>query len=603
MTMTKFNLVVNIEVAEDKGEDANLAEDFGPTFLMGVFDGLGGRSAGYGYQTGGRIASEEACKISKIFFKQWNSQITSENVLQLQQQICQSLKVKADIYIPKTSSRLKGSLMEHRLCTTLALARILKQQTQEKIFEADVAWMGDSRIYFLSPTKGLQQLTKDDIVTPKDALEMLRQDPPMSQYLTADINPRWQIRFQHYRFEEMGCFLACTDGCFQYVSAPWEFEKLLLETLSQSEGEKMDNNNWKKLIEQKYIEIKQDDVSLILYPVGFNGIKHLKNAYQARLQYLQDNFIYLTANTRYDDLQNLWQKYRIDYEHYLPLIQDIQPSLPSVQSTQQTATDLSPVVANSSSVTSGSSSLSTNMFQGLTQVFKHKVTAKAEEIKKLLDQAYSYYENDQLREAQDLCNQVLKLDEHHNECKYLLGLIYTKLAFCETNYSQKTKLFQQAVKYFREVINNPGGKLIESHQTLGFIYYQLNEWEKAVFYYKECFKSKDAPKVEGWEEHLEAFVISFQLISYNHEAFNIAIQFCQNLATVLAYGKNAYPYYFMAVLQEIKGELNLAWNSIQTAMSIYNSSYSSGVKYESVQKARQKYQEIQIKLNNYREYY
>jgi serine/threonine protein phosphatase PrpC len=602
--MTKFNLVVNIEVAEDKGEDANLAEDFGPTFLMGVFDGLGGRSAGYGGQTGGRIASEEASKISKTFFKQWNSKITSENVLQLQQQICQSLKGKADIYIPKTSSRLKGSLMEHRLCTTLALARILKQQTQEKIFEADVAWMGDSRIYFLSPTKGLQQLTKDDIVTPKDALEMLRQDPPMSQYLTADINPRWQIRFQHYRFEEMGCFLACTDGCFQYVSAPWEFEKLLLETLSQSEGEKMDNNNWKKLIEQKYIEIKQDDVSLILYPVGFNGIKHLKNAYQARLQYLQDNFIYPTANTRYDDLQKLWQKYRIDYEHYLPLIQDIQPSLSSIQSTQQTATDLSKTSDFSAiSVTSASSSLSTNTFQELSQSFKQKAAAKAEEIQILLDRAYSDYENNQLQPAQVLCNQVLEIDPHHSECKYLLGLVYTKSAFHETNYSQKTKLFQQAVIYLKEVINTPGENLRDSYRTLGFIYYHLNQWEEAVKNYQECFKCKEAEKLEGLEEHLEAFVKSLNLINNKHEALNFGIRFCKSLANVLPYGKNAYPYYFMAVLQEIKGELNLAWNSIQTAMSIYNSSYSSGVKYESVQKARQKYQEIQIKLNNYREYY
>ena len=39
MIMSKFNFVVNIEVAEDKGEDANLAQDFGKTFLMGVFDG------------------------------------------------------------------------------------------------------------------------------------------------------------------------------------------------------------------------------------------------------------------------------------------------------------------------------------------------------------------------------------------------------------------------------------------------------------------------------------------------------------------------------------------------------------------------------------
>jgi Serine/threonine protein phosphatase len=597
MTMTRFNLVVNIEVAQDKGEDANLApveEDFGPTFLMGVFDGLGGRSAGYGGKTGGRIASEVASQISKRFFKQWHDKITPENVIQLQQEICQSLKNQADTYMPRTSSRLKGSLVEHRLCTTIALASIPKQQGQEKIFEADLAWMGDSRIYFLSPTKGLQQLTKDDLVTSKDALEMLRQDPPMSQYLTADINPRWQIRFQHYRFEEIGCFLACTDGCFQYFSAPWEFEKLLLDTLSQSEGEKMDNNNWQKLISQKYTEIKQDDVSLILYSVGFNGIKHLKNSYQQRFQYLQENFISPTANTRYEDVQTLWEKYRIDYEYYFQFIQDI----------QLIATSKLPVSEDysSSAVASVTSSSSTNPFKEISQTSREKAAAKAEEIKILLDRANSCYDNDKLKESQDLCNQVLDIDPHHSECKYLLGLIYTKLAFLQKDFVLKQKLFQNAASYLEnEVIKNPGQKIIESYRNLGFIYYKLSQWEKAVDSYQESFKREAAERIDDWEEHLEAFVTSLNLISNRSEPSNVAIQFCQRLANLLAYGKKAYPYYFMAVLQQIRGDLNAAWNSIETAMNIYNRSSSMEVKYESVQKARQKYQEI--KQLKYRGYY
>jgi serine/threonine protein phosphatase PrpC len=595
MTMTRFNLVVNIEVAKDKGEDANLApveEDFGQTFLMGVFDGLGGRSAGYGGKTGGRIASEVASQISKRFFKQWHDKITPENVIQLQQEICQSLKNQADTYMPRTSSRLKGSLVEHRLCTTIALASIPKQQGQEKFFEADLAWMGDSRIYFLSPTKGLQQLTKDDLVTSKDALEMLRQDPPMSQYLTADINPRWQIRFQHYRFEEMGCFLACTDGCFQYVSAPWEFEKLLLDTLSQSEGEKMDNNNWKKLIEQKYIEIKQDDVSLILYPVGFNGIKHLKNAYQERLQDIHEKFISPTANTRYEDLQNLWEKYRINYEHYLPFIQDIQP----------TANSQPPVSEAKPSPASSTSSIlsTTDPFKKITDLSKHKATANAEKIKSLLDLANSCYEKNQLKESQDWCNQVLTLDADQSECKYLLGLIYTKLAFGERNYSQKLHLFQKAAFRWEEVLSkNHGEKIIEVSRNLGFIYYHLKEWSQAVLFYQKFFNSPGAEKLEDWEKHLDAFVISLRAIGNKNEPANAAIQFCLRLVTgnsILPYGKNAYPYYFMAVLQQIEGELNAAWNSIQRAMEISRSP-SSGVNDEMREKVQQKYQEIRNKSN------
>lgn len=591
MAMTKLNLVVNIEVAEAKGEDANLAEHFAQTFLMGVFDGLGGRSAGYGGKTGGGIASEEASQISKTFFKQWHGEIKPENVIQLQQQICESLKIKADTNMPRTSSRLKGSLVEHKLCTTIALASILKQQKgQEKIFEANLAWMGDSRIYFLSPTKGLQQLTKDDLVTPKDALEMLRQDPPMSQYLTADINLRWQIHFQHYEIEGPGCFLACTDGCFQYFSAPWEFEKLLLDTLFQSEGDKIDTNNWQKLIYERYTEIKQDDVSLILYAVGFNTVKFLKSAYEQRWQYLQETFISPTANTRYDELQSLWEKYRIDYEYYFQFIQDTEPPANFKPSFSE---DKSSVAISTTSNLS-----TTDPFKEITDSSRQRAAAKAEEIQSLLNRANSCFcdENNQLKEAEDLCNKILKIDDHHSECQYILGLIYTKLALFQTNNSQKLFYFDKAISFLKEVRKSRGEKIIESLQSLGRIYYNLYQWDNAVDSYQESFRCVGAEKLDDWEEHLEMFVTSLlRSIVNKDESANLAIQFCQRLASNLPSHKKAYPYYFMAVLQEIKGELNVAWENIQRAIDIYDTSYSSGVKCKSEPRVRQKYREIQYK--------
>jgi serine/threonine protein phosphatase PrpC len=594
MAMTKFNLVVNIEVAEDKGEDANLAEYFGQTFLMGVFDGLGGRSAGYGGKTGGRIASEESSQISQTFFKQWHGEIKPENVIQLQQQICRSLKIKAT-NMPKTSSRLKGSLVEHKLCTTIALASIPKQKGQERIFEANLAWMGDSRIYFLSPTKGLQQLTKDDLVTPKDALEMLRQDPPMSQYLTADINPTWQIHFQHYDIKEPGCFLACTDGCFQYFSAPWEFEKLLLERLYKSEGDTMEKNTWQELIKQRYTEIKQDDVSLILYPVGFHGIKHLKSSYQERLQYLQENFMAPTANARYEDVQTLWEKYRIDYEYYFQFIQDIQP----IATPKLSVSEDYP----SSSATSATSSLST---QELTQVFKQKAAAKAEEIQTLLEQAYSYYENNRLEEAQNLYIQVLKIEEHHSEAKYFLGLIYTKSAFTESNYN-RGELFKKAASYFEELVLNKSGaerlidveKIVGLYQTLGSIYYYLNNPNKSVDYYKIFFNSEGSDKLDNWQEHLNFFVISLRNSTGNKcDSANSAIQFCHRLVhnnKLLPYGKKIVIYYFMAQLQEIEGELNAALNSLKTVLENYLQ-----LDYKMHQEAQEMYRKIMNQLNDRR---
>jgi serine/threonine protein phosphatase PrpC len=450
-----FDALVDLEVAENKGEDANLRETYKQTeiYLIGVFDGLGGRSAGYGGQTGGRIASKRASEISKEFFKQWNGKITSDNAIQLQDKICQALKKDADDHnMRTTSSRLKGSLVEHKLCTTIALASIPKQQTTGNSFKVDLAWMGDSRIYFLSPTNGLQQLTKDDLVTPKDAFEMLRQDPPMSQYLTADINPKWQIHFQSHTFQEQGCFLACTDGCFQYFSAPWEFERLLLETLSNSKGTTKETNTWEKLIEQKYTEIKQDDVSLIIYPVGFQKTSDIKDVYQNRLGYLQENFISDTNN--YDELKNIWEKYKPDYEHYLPSIQDGPPI---------------------------SSAITTTNFRKITEDRNKGVESN---VKILLNKAESCCKNSQFEEGEKLCKQVLKLQPYNIAAKHLLGVIYYELAKRTCDHQEKTELLDLAASRIEEVIeHNQESENVEAYyQILGKIYYELKDWEKANKY-------------------------------------------------------------------------------------------------------------------------
>lgn len=110
----------------------------------------------------------------------------------------------------------------------------MEKLTDEQKYLVQIAWMGDSRIYYLHHHRGLQQLTKDDFKESKDALEVIYQDPPMSQFLTADPEADWKINYNKFEFSEEGFVLACTDGCFQYLLAPWEFEKLLLETLIKS---------------------------------------------------------------------------------------------------------------------------------------------------------------------------------------------------------------------------------------------------------------------------------------------------------------------------------------------------------------------------------
>ncbi len=308
--MNSFCITVNIEITPGKGEDAHLFKpDYSDVTVIGVFDGLGGRLAGYDGQTGGKIASQKASETIGDFLRQWDGKLNAQIVSEIQDNVYNTLKEAADTHIKP--SRLGGSLAGQRLCTTMALASIPKPTEESKKHQVSLAWIGDSRLYFLSPEFGLQQLTNDDLGVKKDAFEMIREDPPMSQYLSADMKEDWQIHYKLQELDQPGCILACTDGCFQYLPAPWEFEKLLLNTLNQSE----DVKQWEDLLNQQYQDIKQDDVSLLLYSIGYEDFDNLKQSYEDRLAYLQDNFD--LQNTNIEELNPLWEKYRETYEQYL----------------------------------------------------------------------------------------------------------------------------------------------------------------------------------------------------------------------------------------------------------------------------------------------
>lgn len=306
--MSLHTLFLDIEASKGNGEDSHLIydDDCSPFVVLGAFDGLGGRSAGFDGMTGGRIASKEATKITKMVLEESQGMLTKDVATQLQDRICQFLQSQAASKMVK--SRLTGTLTGKRLCTTIALASIPRQiELESSPCEISLAWMGDSRIYFLSPQNGLQQLTRDDLEVEKDAFEMIREDPPMSQYLTADIPRDWQINFCANNLEEKGYVLVCTDGCFQYLPAPWELEKLLLETLVTAGT----FEEWKNLLIEKYEYIKQDDVSLILYPIGFSSFHDLTNSYQERLKELNTKY---NSEASENTLSELWNSYRCNYE-------------------------------------------------------------------------------------------------------------------------------------------------------------------------------------------------------------------------------------------------------------------------------------------------
>lgn len=308
------NITINIDIeaSPGNGEDSSFTfnTEESPFTVLAAFDGLGGRSAGFAGKTGGAIASQRAAEVTQKTLQSVAGRLDLDTLSQLQTSICLSLKADADENMPK--SRLSGTLTGKRLCTTAVLASLEKKASANRPTSLNLAWIGDSRVYFLSPTKGLQQLTVDDLEINKDAFQMIREDPRMSQYLTADMPSDWSMHFVSAHVDEAGCILVCTDGCFQYLPAPWDFERLLLDKLLISKNPE----HWESLLAGEYEQIKQDDVSLSLFAHGFNDFEELSQRFSSRLESLQSTFYGEQASCCSPG--ELWETYRQNYESRFP---------------------------------------------------------------------------------------------------------------------------------------------------------------------------------------------------------------------------------------------------------------------------------------------
>ncbi|NET40436.1 hypothetical protein [Okeania sp. SIO2B3] len=94
--------------------------------------------------------------------------------------------------------------------------------------------------------------------------------------------------------------MACTGGCFQYLPAPWEFEKLLLKTLIESNSKE----KWQKSLTNFYQDNQHDDVNLLVLvcSLGKNELdfQYFHSAYQSRLEHLDKNYNIQSKSRRKD---------------------------------------------------------------------------------------------------------------------------------------------------------------------------------------------------------------------------------------------------------------------------------------------------------------
>lgn len=562
--MSQFSVHVSLEVSPGKGEDSHC--DFltsSPNFkskIIAVFDGLGGRTAGFDNLSGGQIASREASKVTERILKQWNTPLTQEIALELQKNICQTLREQADAKMRQ--SRLRGQLAGKRLCTTLALASIPQQEKSPH--EVNLAWIGDSRIYFLSPTKGLQQLTSDDLEIERDAFEMIREDPPMSQFLTADFPENWRINFTSKSLKEDELILACTDGCFQYLTTPWDFEKLLLETLSDSNTPL----EWQQHLTQKYETIKQDDISLLLFPIGSASFDLLKESYQNRYSDLTDN--YNSEEKNLEELQSLWQTYKVDYEAKLKVSE--QPSLnQEITSNTNELSDTDDYSAN----------IPVKDYEGQHEIFPKgepaitsfvketeqpttsekeiklfpvpernkssdfKVDETNQEIAFYFEKASNSVKYGRYNQAISEYRYVISLNPENEEANLSLGQLYIK-----------SERFDNAIPYLKQVLHHSSKFYFDAISSLAEAYYHIRNYKEATSYFNQIQESLG----DLQEQQVEMYANSLIIIGKDEEALKL----CEKAHT--KYHQN----YFIC---ELIGEIKYKENSLKESEKWFEKSY------------------------------
>jgi hypothetical protein len=305
-------LAVWTERIPGRGEDADPLVLFhrpAGRGLLSVFDGVGGAgraAAGHGRQGTVRTQAWVASRRLRGLVEEWFAAGMSAG---LRERIAARLAVGAP-----GRGRVRGSIPRGFPTTFAALTFDLAFPNVAWV----VHWAGDSRCYVAEPDTGLQQLSRDDTEC-QDALELLVQDPPMTNVVCSD-RP-FEIN-SCTGSAVLPCLLICaTDGFFGYVETPAQFEQLLWETLLSAQ----DILHWSGLLAERVVSYTGDDASLAVVGIGFEDFDALRASFRQRADFLDGEHTELIRQVRPGDQAGLvaaretsWHRYRPDYERRLP---------------------------------------------------------------------------------------------------------------------------------------------------------------------------------------------------------------------------------------------------------------------------------------------
>ena len=315
--LNEINAVLEVdgEMVAGKGEDSFSHSVSSYRGYIGVFDGCGGigskRYEKAAEHTGAYLASRLA---AKIFLEKEIEQQGYLNREQIHEEIQTDLfekfqNLKAKLETP-SGFRMKGDLQK-TLPTTAAL---MSASCREDGLGVKCLWAGDSRGYVLTDS-GLAQVTKDDIDDSEDAFSNISGDSRLTNMVNAD-SP-FVLHERMLMFKEPCILFVASDGVFNYMPTPMDFENVLLQTLLRASSLK----DWELRLNHLISKYASDDYSFRAMVYGFENFGSIKNYYAARIKDLQTDYIQPMKQARaaygHDKDVDFWNKYKQSYERYL----------------------------------------------------------------------------------------------------------------------------------------------------------------------------------------------------------------------------------------------------------------------------------------------
>ena len=327
-----------------KGQKETGCEDAPPIATVGysvVCDGLGGSGAtkhmvsegsadAQAFRTSAYLGSRIVCDCIDAYYaanvNNLISAINGQRKVDIMNTFLCKLKEKINLAFAENMRKWNiepssGKTMK-TFPTTLASAIYYPHPKGMNVL---VIWAGDSRVYALTPKKGLQLLSMDDAV---NAENEMNSSSEMTNCISA--GRPFQLNYAFYELNEPCIVFCCSDGCFDYLLSPLHFEWLLLHTILEcmpdSKNEKLGVALAESIRDNVYVKIG-DDTTMSGVIIGMDSVRRMKSLYQARYRAFDKVATrmnqYLTERKKAkDDRYNLDKTCRLFEGNDLSLIRD-----------------------------------------------------------------------------------------------------------------------------------------------------------------------------------------------------------------------------------------------------------------------------------------